>query len=118
MVFELTLGNVITVLALVVAALWALAKMVNVQYERRIADKFDAVVKLLDGISTAQDGNAKAMQELERQFMRLQGELPLNYVRREDYVRGQSIVEAKLDGLATKLDNVQLRAAFSDRSHP
>ena len=30
--------------------------------------------------------------------------------RREDYIRGQSVIESKLDGLALKIENVQLRA--------
>ena len=33
-----------------------------------------------------------------------------DYVRREDYIRGQSVIESKLDGLALKIENVQLRA--------
>ena len=36
--------------------------------------------------------------------------MPLHYVRREDYIRGQSVIESKLDGLALKIENVQLRA--------
>ncbi|MDF6001947.1 hypothetical protein P4050_30630 [Pseudomonas aeruginosa] len=35
--------------------------------------------------------------------MSLKAELPIQYVRREDYIRGQSVIEAKLDGLAVKL---------------
>ena len=42
--------------------------------------------------------------------MKFQADLPLHYVRREDYVRGQSVLEAKLDGLADKIEKAQLRA--------
>lgn len=48
-------------------------------------------------------------RHLERELMGLKADLPLQYVRREDYIRGQSIIEAKLDGLAVKLENAQLR---------
>ena len=41
--------------------------------------------------------------------MGLKAELPVAYVRRDDYIRGQSVLEAKLDGLATKIENAQLR---------
>ncbi|MBE0128174.1 MULTISPECIES: hypothetical protein [Citrobacter] len=45
--------------------------------------------------------------DLEKEFMRFQAELPLNYVRREDYIRGQTVIEAKLDALYNKLELVQ-----------
>lgn len=45
--------------------------------------------------------------ELEKEFMRFRAELPLNYVRREDYIRGQTVIEAKLDALYNKLEVVQ-----------
>ncbi len=50
-----------------------------------------------------QRGVDKADQ-LEKDFLRFQADLPLNYVRREDYVRGQSVIEAKLDALYTMLN--------------
>ncbi|MCN2262768.1 hypothetical protein MLL02_26285, partial [Escherichia coli] len=34
-------------------------------------------------------------------FMRFKADLPLNYVRREDYIRGQTVIEAKLDDFTT-----------------
>ena len=39
--------------------------------------------------------------------MRFKADLPLNYVRREDYIRGQTVIEAKLDALYNKLEVVQ-----------
>ena len=45
-----------------------------------------------------------------RELLNLKAEMPVQYVRREDYIRGQSVLEAKLDGLVIKLENVQLRA--------
>lgn len=42
--------------------------------------------------------------EVERNLLRLIADLPLAYVRREDWVRGQTVIEAKLDALAAKFD--------------
>ncbi len=42
-----------------------------------------------------------------KEFMRFKADLPLNYVRREDYIRGQTVIEAKLDALYNKLEVVQ-----------
>lgn len=83
------------------------------QFERRMQERFAA-------LQATREAELSGVSRLERDLLKLQAELPLQYVRREDYVRGQSIVEAKLDGLATKIDNVQLRArVFSrDSDHP
>ena len=50
-------------------------------------------------------------QRLEREMLNLKAELPVNYVRREDYIRGQSVIEAKLDALAGKIELYQLKQA-------
>ena len=42
---------------------------------------------------------------------RFQAELPVAYVRREDWARGQSVIEAKLDGLALRYENILLKGA-------
>ena len=54
------------------------------------------------------------VQTLERDFLKWQAELPVHYVRREDYVRGQSVIEAKLDALFSKLEVVQIKGAQHD----
>ena len=37
--------------------------------------------------------------ELQRSHIALEKSLPLEYVRREDYIRGQTVLEAKMDSL-------------------
>ena len=86
-------------------------RLIAAQFELRINERFDVLQK-------AREAEAAGITNLERDFLRFQADLPLHYVRREDYVRGQSIVEAKLDGLATKIDNAQLRASMNERGSP
>ncbi|BFN29482.1 hypothetical protein PSCT_01172 [Pseudomonas sp. SCT] len=103
----------------------ALVKLLLTQFEKRLADRFaaqdearkstsrhweESFAKLLD----RQDKEAEAVKQLERAFMRFQADLPLEYVRREDFVRSQSVIEAKLDGLALKFENVLLKGARHD----
>lgn len=103
----------------------ALVKLLLAQFEKRLADRFaaqdearkstsrhweESFAKLLD----RQDKEAEAVKQLERAFMRFQADLPLEYVRREDFVRSQSVIEAKLDGLALKFENVLLKGARHD----
>ncbi|PAT41201.1 hypothetical protein CK623_02880 [Vandammella animalimorsus] len=68
------------------------------------------LAKRLDSIETASHSQAERVHQLERDLLRFQAELPMQYVRREDYIRGQSTIEAKLDSLAGKLEIYQLRA--------
>jgi hypothetical protein len=70
----------------------------------------DALARRLDGIETTNREEAGQWQRVERELLSLKGDLPLQYVRREDYIRGQSVIEAKLDGLASKLEVLQLRS--------
>ena len=53
--------------------------------------------------------NRDQLLELERQMLHWKADLPLQYVRREDFIRNQTIIESKLDGLACKIENAQLR---------
>ena len=98
----------------------AFGKLLLVQFERRQNERFGAIEKVHEASQTAlrqviqeyagkAQRNAEALSELERSFLRFQADLPVNYVRREDYMRGQSVIEAKLDALYSKLEVVQMR---------
>ncbi len=81
-----------------IGAFWALLAMLFKQFESRITQQFLAL-----------EEDAKEWARLEREFLVFQRDLPLNYVRREDYVRNQSVIESKLDALAVRLENWQLK---------
>lgn len=99
------LGFGLSLLAGFSGIIFTAGKLIAGQFERRINERFDLIER-------ARADETAGISALERDFMRFQAELPVQYVRREDYVRGQSIVEAKLDGLASKLDNAVLRTAL------
>lgn len=52
---------------------------------------------------------AKGWQNLEKDFLKYQNVISREYVRREDYIRNQTIIEAKLDGVAMRIENLQLK---------
>lgn len=121
----LTFTNLIFVLIALIGAFWALLKVIAIQFERGLKrdlkEQFttqEAASKAhylqintrLDVLDTAVKADAGQWQRVERELLNLKAELPLHYVRREDYIRGQSVIEAKLDGLGIKLENAQLRA--------
>ena len=74
-----------------------LCKLLLMQVERNVrAD--------IKRISTDSD----KWRELELKFYQHLADLPVNYVRREDYARGQGVLESKVDAVAGKVERVQI----------
>ncbi len=89
------------------SAAFVLGKMLLSQVEKRLDARFNVLEKKADE-------EAGEWRRVERELLDLRAELPLNYVRREDYIRGQSVIEAKLDGLALRIENQALKGAKHD----
>ncbi|WP_281983159.1 hypothetical protein [Azonexus hydrophilus] len=53
--------------------------------------------------------SAKGWKKIERELLELKAALPLNYVLRDDDIRRQSIIEAKIDGLAKRFEDAIIR---------
>ena len=122
MKFELELWHLIVIGMSCVGFAGTLGKVLLDQYEKRqderakaqdrAAEEAQKVLREMLAEHLADERrNAGALQMLEREFMRWQADLPVHYVRREDYVRGQSILEAKLDATYSKLENLLLKGA-------
>lgn len=109
MTIQLDTWQVILLISMLLGAFVGLLKLLLAQQLRHIDASFTSQNKRLDGIDQANKDESLQWQRLERELMRLQADLPVAYVRRDDYIRGQSVLEAKLDGLATKIENAQLR---------
>ena len=90
-------------------ALWGVVKMAAAQAQRHQDAAHAQLVARLESIEQASRAEAGNWQRVEREILQLKAELPLNYVRREDYVRGQTVIEAKLDALYNKLEVVQMK---------
>lgn len=124
MTIDLTLSNVIFLLMALISAFAGLIKVIVAQHERSLDKRFEKLEetrafanqqlsKRLDTLDTAARLEANQWQRVERELLSLKADLPLQYVRREDYIRGQSVIEAKLDGLANKLENFSLRSLLA-----
>ncbi|WP_282339405.1 hypothetical protein [Pseudomonas sp. PS02288] len=100
MTVELPVWQLLSIAVGILSGFAGLMKLLLGQLEKR-----------LDGRFAAMDKEAERVRQLEMDFLRLQADMPLHYVRREDYVRNQTVIEAKLDALAVKLENVQLKGA-------
>lgn len=99
---ELELWHLILLLLAFFSCVGVFGKVLLDQFEKRLEQRF----KTYDESTKKNTG---ALEKLERDFLEFKAELPINYVRREDFVRGQSVIEAKLDALYNKLEVVQMK---------
>lgn len=81
-----------------VATFTALLNRLIAQFEERQDERFKAI-----------SADGQSWRDLERAFLNLRAELPEKYVRREDYIRGQTVIEAKLDALSSEIKIVQIQ---------
>jgi hypothetical protein len=101
----------VSILASLIGVLFAAGKLLLVQIERHQNERDQKQEEQLKTLLAQIGKEAESVAQLERDFLRFQAELPLSYVRREDYVRNQTVIEAKLDAVALKIENLQLRGA-------
>jgi hypothetical protein len=119
-IFELELGQLIGyatgLLSLFATVVTGLVKLLLNQFEKRLGERFASQDLARQTATRHWEENfakvlADAVQQLERTFLRFQAELPLQYVRREDFVRNQTIIEAKIDAVFSKLEVIQINGA-------
>ena len=65
----------------------------------------------IDHMEDARQKDATSWRAVERELLELKADLPQSYVRLEDYIRGQSLLEAKMDALAVRIENLLLKGA-------
>lgn len=87
----------------------AMSRQQEQRFEKYLNAKFEDQNKQLLGQEGRHDKSDRRVTEIERDVMQLRSELPEKYLRREDYVRGQTVLESKMDSLALRIENLQLK---------
>ncbi|MBB5017412.1 HPt (histidine-containing phosphotransfer) domain-containing protein [Chitinivorax tropicus] len=119
MMLQIEFWQLLSMLFSLAGVAFAAGKVLLVQMDRRLEQRFSALDSAREVSSRHWDDKFTGLLEqirretegwktLEREFLRFQADLPIQYVRREDYVRNQMVIEAKLDTLAMKIENLQL----------
>jgi len=122
MILELQLWHLISLLLSFFGFVVGTAKYLLAQTEKRQNDKdiaqdsrWQETQRHMDTRLLAIEAALKEVNgewtRLERELLKLKAELPVEYVRREDYVRGQAVLEAKLDALYSKLETLLIKGA-------
>ncbi|MDR9944723.1 hypothetical protein MX989_01250 [Enterobacter sichuanensis] len=92
--------EVISFLLSLTGLMFACGKLLLAQILKRLNERFEA-------LEIARRESELGWTRLEREFLEFRADLPLHYVRREDYLRGQAIIEAKLDAVYNKIEFLQ-----------
>ena len=115
MTVPLDLWQLITLLLAFFGAVFAFGKALLAQFESRLGERFTAQETLrseatarwdmrFDELQTASAQEAQNWHRVERDFLKFRAELPRDYVRREDHIRQETVINAKLDALNARFD--------------
>ena len=100
MKFSIDFWEVISFLLSFTGLMFACGKLLLAQILKELNERFEA-------LEVARRETEIGWTRLEREFLEFRADLPLHYVRREDYIRGQAILEAKLDAVYSKIELFQ-----------
>lgn len=125
MKIEIELWHLILLLIAFFGCVGAFGKLLLDQFEKRLGERFTgqeaaresgakALRETIERYTAQGTATAKQLQKLERDFLEWKAEMPVQYVRREDYIRGQTVLEAKMDALYSKLELVHLKGIRND----
>jgi bacterioferritin (cytochrome b1) len=124
MVIEFNLTNLIFVVIALASGAWALVKVIAVLFERSLKrdlteqfnlheaqerTHYDYIKTRLDVLEAAARAEAGQWQRVERELLMLKADLPVHYVRREDYVQAVATIMAKLDAMSMRFENILLK---------
>lgn len=112
---QVILGG-LAVLASLAGGVWAvmrtfayLVAKVVAQFKAQLDERFEALERAReDGRKAWDERFAKVearYEQLDRELRKLLIELPDRWVRREDYVRRETLIEAKIDQLSLRIQN-------------
>ncbi len=108
MTLELFL-QILVAAAAIIGGYWALAKLLVAQFNRGLDQRFAALDAARKEGQRQWDErvrrNETKVEEMERDLRKILIELPREYVNRSDYVRRETVIEAKIDQLSLRIQN-------------
>lgn len=84
---------------LIVGAMLTGFKVISDIQAKRVEDRLNIISQIMRD-------HIEEERKIERELLTLKADLPNLYVRREDYVVGQSVINAKLDSLWQRIDTI------------
>lgn len=110
---QMLLKILLACLVSVMGMIFGFGRMLLSQFEKRMSERFDAQDRMRDArlaaIEERLTTESMRLKVLVDEVHLMHARLPLEYVRREDWIRLSNLIDAKLDRLADKIDNVRER---------
>jgi archaellum biogenesis protein FlaJ (TadC family) len=121
-VIQISTSAAVTLVVAYFLTVFAFGRLLLWQFERRADQRDSALVELrrveaehrsteIAEVRKSMAYESSRIGTLTEKFDRFASRLPLEYVRREDYIRGQTVIEAKLDAISSELKLVQIQGA-------
>ncbi len=114
MTLQIEMWQGISLIVSILGGIALLGKIALAQLAHSEDARHGALAMQITSIESAMREETAQWQRLERELLGLKADLPINYVRRDDFVRVQSIIESKLDGLALRIENASLKRRMHD----
>ena len=93
----------------IVGGFWAVSKLAMGQFDRRLDERFKTFERGLAELRTVGSQRLEQLEanyrDLDKDLRKLLIELPREYVARADYIRRETLIEAKIDQLRLYLEN-------------
>lgn len=105
------LGGIVAVVVAFATVTWLFGTLLVKQFKTQLDQRFVSIQTDLTKRAAEDAEVAKQLRQFEKDFSAFQIAMPVQYVRREDYIRGQTVIESKLDALYSKLEVVQIQGA-------
>lgn len=113
------LAGAVTVVATIVGGYWALAALVVRQFKQALDERFRGQEKnrqearaMIDARLAKVEGE---LREVEKGFLKHLADLPREYMRREDHIRFETVINAKLDNIAARQELLAERIGPRER---
>jgi len=125
MTFQVEFWQFVSLMIGFMGACAAGGKLLLAQSQKHLDERFatldatrrsnhEQLTKRLDGIEQSGRDEAQQWQRVERELLTLKADLPVYYVRREDYVQAIATIMSKLDSMALRFENILLRGEKRD----
>jgi len=104
-------SHLIAIVTFVLGGFGAIAKLLLMAVEKSLDGRFSQIGERFSQIDAQFAVERDGWRKVERDLLQFRADMPMQYVRREDYIRNQTIIEAKLDAIASELKLVQIKGA-------
>ncbi len=102
------IGIIIPTFLFFMATNWGVIRWLANRLASSLTAQIAATNTRIETLGLAIQSESNKIADVEKSLLRLQAELPKEYVRREDHIRYSAVIEAKLDSHAAALQNLSL----------